>query len=46
MNFTVNEQAKKDLLMEIKLHINQNLYEKGYITEEMFRKAKEVILKS
>ena len=29
---------------EIKLHINRALYEKGIITEEMYTKAKDIIL--
>ncbi len=33
-------------IIEIKLAVNKNLYEKGFITEEMYTKAKEMILKS
>jgi uncharacterized protein YqgQ len=35
----------KELEIEIKLHINKRLYEKGLITEEMYTRAKEIILK-
>ena len=41
----VNEDAVKLVVIEIKLHINRNLYSKGFITEEMYVKAKEMILK-
>lgn len=45
------EQTKKDkamntFLIEVKLSINHKLFEKGYITEEMYTKAKELIIKS
>ena len=36
----------KELEIEIKLHINKRLYEIGLITEEMYNRAKELILKS
>lgn len=32
-------------IIEIKLHVNRKLYEKGILTEEMFTKAKELIVK-
>ncbi len=32
------------LIMEIELHINQRLFERGAISEEMYRKAKEAII--
>ena len=34
----------KEIEMELKLHINKRLYEKGLITEEMYIKAKKIIL--
>jgi len=40
-----NETAMKLLIIEIKLHINQKLYQKGAITEEMYVRAKDLILK-
>jgi len=40
-----NETAMKLLIIEIKLHINQKLYQKGAITEEMYTRAKDLILK-
>jgi len=43
--YTINENAVKATTTEIKLHINRKLYEKGYITEEMYTKAQEMILK-
>lgn len=46
MTLAIDEVKKKQINLEIKLHINQRLYEKGHITEEMFEKAKEKILKS
>ena len=41
---TVNEEALKLAIIEIKLHINQKLYQKGALTEEMYTRAKELIL--
>jgi len=37
-------EAIKELDTQIKLHINQRLFEKGLITEEMYEKAKNMIL--
>lgn len=44
------EQAEKQknmntFIIEVKLSINHSLFEKGYITEEMYTKAKELIIK-
>jgi hypothetical protein len=36
--------ATKELETQIKLHINEKLYEKGHITEEMYKKAKVFLL--
>ena len=44
-NLMVNEAALKLALIEIKLHVNQKLYQNGALTEEMYTKAKELILK-
>ena len=33
-------------IIEVKLSINHSLFEKGYITEDMYTKAKELIIKS
>lgn len=33
-------------IIEVKLSINHSLFEKGYITEEIYTKAKELIIKS
>jgi len=43
----ITEQSKEmnSFFVEIKLNINHKLYEKGYITEEMYVKAKELIIK-
>ena len=41
----VNEDALGLVVIEIKLHVKQKLYNKGVITEEMYTRAKEVILK-
>jgi len=41
----VNESALELAIVEIKLHVNQKLYQKGVLTEEMYTKAKELILK-
>jgi len=37
-------ETLKELDTQIKLHINQRLFEKGLITEEMYEKAKNIIL--
>ena len=42
---TVNETALKSATTEIKLYVNRRLFEQGYITEEMYTKAKEIIVK-
>lgn len=42
-------EKKKNMeafILEVKLSINHSLFEKGYITEEMYTKAKELIIKS
>ena len=39
------DRAKDSAIIEIKLSINHRLYEKGYITEDMYRRAKELIIK-
>lgn len=44
--YQINEDALKEAIVEIKLHVNRKLYEKGAITEEMYVKAKDLILKS
>lgn len=41
----VNKAAEKEFIIAIKLHINQVLFDKGHITEEMYVKVKELILK-
>jgi hypothetical protein len=40
-----DSKVVKNALIEIKLYINQQLYNKGAITEEMYIKAKERIIK-
>ena len=47
----LQEQTEKQknmnaFIIEVKLSINHSLFEKGYITEEMYTKAKELIIKS
>lgn len=42
---TVDQDALRLLVIEIKLYINQRLYQQGAITEEMYGRAKEMILK-
>ena len=39
-------KSKEAFIIEVKLSINHSLFEKGYITEEMYTKAKEMIVKS
>ena len=42
---TVDENAMESVTIEVKMHINQRLFQKGAITEEMYTRAKELILK-
>lgn len=46
MTLTISDPQRHEVDIEIKLHINQKLFEKGYITEEMYESAKIIILKS
>ena len=39
-------EAMKELEIQIKLFINRKLYEEGHITEEMYKKAKNIFLSS
>ena len=43
---TQQDNAMNSFLIEVKLSINHKLFENGYITEEMYTKAKELIIKS
>lgn len=43
-NFVVNEEYYKSLIEEIKLAVNENLYKKGFISEEIYKDAKKYIL--
>lgn len=40
------ETAMRDFELELMLLVNERLYEKGSITDEMYIKAKALILKS
>ena len=42
---TEKSLAMNDLITEIKLSINRRLFKKGCITEEMYIRAKELIIK-
>ncbi len=44
-NTQIDEAAVTDMLVATKLCINRRLYEKKLITEEMYARAVEVILK-
>jgi hypothetical protein len=44
-NFTINEENVKTAIIAIKLSINQRLYNMGALTEEMYIRAKDIILK-
>lgn len=39
------DKAMNTFLMELKLSVNHKLFEQGHITEEMYTKAKELIIK-
>ncbi|MFI3141992.1 MAG: hypothetical protein R3Y27_06770 [Clostridia bacterium] len=45
-SYTIKKEEKQRFIIEIKLAINKNLYEKDMISEEMYIKAKELILKA
>jgi hypothetical protein len=45
VKMVLDEEALKHVIIEVKLHVNQRLFEQGYITEEMYTKAKEIILR-
>lgn len=40
------EDKTQALLIEIKLSVNTRLWQKGYISEEVYQKAKELIQKN
>lgn len=42
----LNQDVLKLVIVEVKIHVNRRLFEQGYITEEMYTKAKEIILKT
>lgn len=42
----VNAEKMREVEIEIMLHINQRLYEKGHITEEMYSEFKNRVLTS
>ena len=46
VNALVNAEKMREVEIEIMLHINQRLYEKGHITEEMFSEFKNRVLTS
>ena len=41
----INEDAVRLAIIEIKLCINQRLFTKGALTEEMYTRAKDLIMK-
>lgn len=41
----LHKPSVKNLVTEIKMSINKNLYEQDLITEEMYNSAKSVLLK-
>jgi hypothetical protein len=43
---TLKSDAIRRVEIEIKLHINKRLYEKAYITEEMYIKATQKFLEA
>lgn len=44
MTLTINDEKRREIDIEVKLHINKQLFKKGYITEEMYQKANDMIL--
>lgn len=45
MTIIIDDAKRREINIEVKLHINQKLFEKGFITEEMYQTAKAIILK-
>jgi hypothetical protein len=45
MKQTAAPQISKELYQEIELQINQKLFDRGYITQEWYERAKTMILK-
>ena len=45
MQDNVHKQGVKNLITEIKMSVNKNLYEQDLITEDMYNSAKSVLLK-
>lgn len=45
MEQTINENALKLAIIEIKLYVNRRLFEKGVLTKELYMKANDFILK-
>jgi len=43
---SINEEKVKTAIIAIKLSINQRLYNMGALTEEMYTRAKDIILKA
>ena len=47
MTLTIkNTKEMEELEVQIMLHINEKLYEKELITEEMYKKVKNILLSS
>jgi hypothetical protein len=44
-NFTILENDLKELFVAIKLCVNQQLFKKGFISEELYLSAKDKICK-
>lgn len=42
---TITSNEVASAIIAIKMSVNQRLYEKGLITEEMYTRAKDIILK-
>lgn len=45
-NLVIQEVQKENVILEVKLAINKKLFEGKFITEEMYLKAKEMILRA
>lgn len=46
MQGLIQEDKAEALRIEIKLSVNTRLWQKGYISEELYQKAKELIQKT
>lgn len=45
LTVVMTQQQESDINISVKLHINQRLFDNGHITEDLYQRAKEIIIK-